>query len=272
MLSFTRQIKKWSWIWHIDFVKAFFLLRIHPEHRKYFTFNHVWADGSTSFIEMLSLCMGFIDGPRLYQMFTNIMVYYWRLERNLLVMTYMDDLSGAKDSQLVLTDGVLLDVGRGQAEQEVKWVLEQCCMLGPVINFEKSHLVPQQWVNFLGITLRTYGEIPTKEIKLSRVAKIIKRALALVEKEKASPRKIASVAGAIMSCRAVWGPVVFMRTRHMYAMVARGIESWDLEIDITVGCRDELTWFIIFLDLAKPPIPAETNGASNPQESGLRGI
>ena len=258
LLTFTRLIKRWSWLWHIDLVKAFFLLRVHPDFRKYFAFIHRWQDGRVQYLQMGSLCMGYVDGPRLYQGFTDVMINWLRREHNLGLMSYMDDLSGEKESQLVMRGHEWVDIGQIQANREATLVLRELSLVGPVVHIGKSQAVAQQWLKFLGLLIRTDGEIATKEITISRIAKILKRALFILERVRVSPRKASGLVGAIISCRSVWGAVTFLRTRHLFALVALGIDGWDKERPVSEGCKAEIRWWLIFLDLAKPPIKRQT--------------
>ena len=72
------RLKKGDWLWHLDLKKAYYLIKIHQDHRKFFGFNYVDLQGRTMHMVMHALAMGCNPAPEIFTSFDRILIQKWR--------------------------------------------------------------------------------------------------------------------------------------------------------------------------------------------------
>ena len=157
--SVLLSVRQGDWMASIDLKEAYLQVPVHPDSRRFLRFL---ARGNV--YQFSALCFGLSIAP---QVFTRVMapvsaiLHSWGIR----MRRYLDNWlvqSSSRDSLL----------------RDLRVVLGLCRELGIVVNHEKSHLIPSQVVQYLGVVIdsRSFRASPSSE----RVAKLRSTADALL--------------------------------------------------------------------------------------------
>ena len=149
--SVLLSVRQGDWMASIDLKEAYLQVPVHPDSRRFLRFV---AQGNV--YQFSALCFGLSTAP---QVFTRVMapvsaiLHSWGIR----MRRYLDDWlvqSSSRESLL----------------HDLQIVMDLCRELGIVINPTKSHLVPSQVVEYLGVVIdsRSFRASPSSE----RVAKL----------------------------------------------------------------------------------------------------
>ena len=149
--SVLLSVRQGDWMASIDLKEAYLQVPVHPDSRRFLRFV---AQGNV--YQFSALCFGLSTAP---QVFTRVMapvstiLHSWGIR----MRRYLDDWlvqSSSRDTLL----------------HDLQVVLDLCRELGIIVNPAKSHLVPSQVVQYLGVVIdsRSFRASPSSE----RVARL----------------------------------------------------------------------------------------------------
>ncbi|XP_031333996.1 uncharacterized protein LOC116164009 [Photinus pyralis] len=208
-----RLIKKDCWFTSIDIKDAYFHIRIHPNSRKFVRFEF-----DRQLYEFTCLPFGLSPAP---YVFTKLMrpVTQWLRSHNILCVCYLDDILLLNSSY----DGCL---------RNTKVAVDFLQSLGFSINLQKSRLIPNKTIKFLGFMLDS--EQLTIFLPIEKKEKIKKWTSKFLSLKRCKIRDWAGFIGYLVSvCPGVkYG---WLRTkifeRHKHLALQRDLIWWLTSID-----------------------------------------
>ena len=168
-----------------------------PAYYKYLGFE--WA---RQYYAFASLPFGLCSAPYVFTKVCRALVKHWR-SLGFKIFMYLDDGAGAASSRTVCEEmsstvrSDLLQSGFLLSEKSRFQPVQQGELLGFVINLEDGHL----------------------SVAPRRVERLFKLLHALVDAKSSTARKIAQLAGTIISMGPALGPITRLRTREMYRVI-----------------------------------------------------
>jgi hypothetical protein len=214
-------------------------------------------------------CMPFGLAPACW-VFTKLIrvaVDYWR-SRGMSCLSYIDDgIGGSRGFRKTLSYRDM--------------VIETLVDSGWFINWVKSHWELSKQADFIGYRISTEG-LGYKEPSASRVDKLAKGVDWLLKDRTVSARRVAQVAGYIVSLRPVFDPMALLFTKHMYIWISQVSEScgWDRRQVLDGQAREEVrvwkTWLPRWLRKplwsdGVPPVWVQAQDASDKAVGGWLG-
>ena len=134
--SVLLSVRQGDWMASIDLKEAYLQVPVHPESRPFLRFvskGHVF--------QFTALCFGLSTAP---QVFSRVMA----------PVSAILHAMGIRMSKY-LDDWLVQSSSRESLLRDLQTVLRLCHELGVVINREKSHLVPSQVMQYLGVVINT---------------------------------------------------------------------------------------------------------------------
>ena len=221
--SVLRSVRRNDWMVSIDLKDAYLQIPIHPRSRRFLRFV---AAGETW--QFKSLCFGLTTAP---QVFTRVMApvsnFLHRL--GIRIIRYLDDW-------LILADSL----------ERIVWARDQtlqlCQELGIVVNFVKSHLIPSQVAEYLGVRL------DSETFRASPTPKRIEKFFSIAEEFLSSRRQSAKFWGVLLGHLAsliLLVPGGRLRMRSLQLILKRSWDFVDEEAQISWddSARDDLLWW-----------------------------
>lgn len=254
-----------SYSFHIDLVKAYYLIEIAERHQKYLGFNYITRDGTTRHMIMTAMVMGLNPACETFTSLDRLFITRFRTSMGVNLYPYLDDTSGN-------------DRSRSRANSCAREIALQKARCGQVISLPKSSLEAAQVLPMLGLVVRTVPEVSI-EIHPKRVEKILGKIKALLDRLEgpilkedgstswtllATPREIASIGGSSMAGSRVTGKGTAMHLRHLYTEAAYGFIDFDQERNISHAAINELMLLESFHDLRRPAIRRLVEGVRFP--------
>ena len=231
--SVLLSVRQGDWMASIDLKEAYLQIPVHPDSRRFLRFV---AQGQV--YQFSALCFGLSTAP---QVFSRVMapvsaiLHSWGIR----MRRYLDDW--------------LVQSSSWDSLHDLRVVLDLCLELGIVVNPSKSHLVPSQVVQYLGVVIdsRSFRASPSSE----RVAKLF------------------STADAFLSCAAppasTWLRLlgILSSLAHLVPggrLRLRSLQLWDRE-DMSAllpwfpDCCRDLQWWLdlprLSLGVSRPGLP-----------------
>ena len=149
--SVLLSIRPGDWMASIDLREAYFQVPIHPESRPFLRFV---SNGQV--YQFKALCFGLSTAP---QVFTRVIAPVSAILHSLGIRMHR-----------YLDDWLIQSSSREYLLQDLQVVLDLCRELGIVVNPEKSHLVPSQVVQYLGVTINTQSFVASHVSRLLSTA------------------------------------------------------------------------------------------------------
>jgi hypothetical protein len=223
-------LEKNDWMTKIDLKDAYFCLPIAHEHKKLFRFR--WDNALFQF----RVCpFGLASAPRIFtKILKPAMGFCRRLGIRLLI--YLDDLIILNQNPENLT----VDTN------SIIWILQH---LGFVINWNKSVPVPQQQLEYLGFTINSVAL--TLALPEDKVQNIRGKCQQLLPEKEVSARDLSKLIGKLTATvLAVLPAPLHFRQLQMLRTKAllQGSQNYGTKIELTSACRDELRWWIHYLN------------------------
>lgn len=214
----------------IDLKDAYFLIPIHPAHRKYLKFQFQPHNTSrTLYYQFCGLPFGLCVAPRV---FTKVMRE---------VMTYLRCL-GHK-SVFYLDDVLCIGDTYDECINNVSETLKLLNCLGFIVNYEKSNLLPKQSCKFLGFCYDTkYLTISLPSDKRSKIEKLVTKFLKL---PLCSIREFAQLIGVLVAaCPAAKYGWLYTKTleRQKYLALLKS-NNYDSKINLPEIILKDLYWW-----------------------------
>ena len=160
--SVLAAVRQGDWMATIDLKDAYLQVPVHPRSRRFLRFS--WGGSSFQFS---TLCFGLSTAP---QVFTRMMAPVAVAMHRLGVRLF-----------LYLDDWLLLAPSHREAADAVQSLLQLCNRLGLRINYDKSHLVAQQSIVYLGMTIQSVPMLafPTR-LRVDTFLRVLRAFLASV--------------------------------------------------------------------------------------------
>ena len=252
------RLKRGDWLWHLDLKKAYYLIKIHVEHRKFFGFNYVNKAGKTIHMEMQALAMGCNPAPEIFTSFDRILIRKWRTKDALNLYPYMDDTTGSSGS-------------RDEANRGSRLVASDKAQIGQVLSLQKCTIEATQVLQALGFVIRTVP-VPTIEVAPHRIEGVLAMIKGLLVKGRgpaggilATAEEAATIGGIIDSFRKVLSGNIGVRMRAIYNEAASGMWfGYKTEREWHWQAEEELLFFYDFFDLRRGPIRRPIHGIAIP--------
>lgn len=178
MSTVLNLVKTGDWAISLDLKDAYLHIPIYPKHRKYLRFC---VKGVV--YQFRALCFGPTSAPRVFTKLVSVAVAHFR-QQGIRLAVYLDDWFGLNQMKQMLI-----------REREI--VLNRLIDLGFIVNREKSNLIPQQQITYIGglFKLDLGLVLPTPE----RIVNL-QRAVHNIMKGVATAHQYMKLLGMIASC------------------------------------------------------------------------
>ena len=217
-----------DWLGKIDLKDAYYVIPVWKDHRKYLRF--FWKG---TLLEFACLPFGLATAPRLITKVMKPVVALLR-RAGIRLIIYLDDLLFMNQSK----EGLKLDMATAQ------YLLEN---LGFVINFEKSHFIPTQQLEFLGLIVNTQDmTLLLPDCKVEAIKAHCTHLLALHE---VSVWELSQLIGKLTaSIQAIFpAPLHYRHLQHLKHQALALRKGYDATIALSIEAREELRWWLAHL-------------------------
>lgn len=214
----------------IDLTEAYWHIPIHPFFRRYLAFHFQGKD-----YQFRAMPFGLSVAPIA---FTAVMRHPYRLlkERGHLALNYLDDwIVWASSFQA--------------CELAVQDLLSILGEIGFLVNKEKSHLVPTQSLDWLGIHWDT--RMPSLSLPFSSAEKLTLKVKELSLASVASRRRIESLLGS-MAFLGQWLPEAKWAFYRFLPALAHFPPSRDITVPFLPHLKVDLAWWLVAQNLTRP--------------------
>ena len=214
----------------IDLTEAYWHIPIHPFFRRYLAFHFQGRD-----YQFRAMPFGLSVAPIA---FTAVMRHPYRLlkERGHLALNYLDDwIVWASSFQA--------------CELAVQDLLSILGEIGFLVNKEKSHLVPTQSLDWLGIHWDT--RMPSLSLPFSSAEKLTLKVKELSLASVASRRRIESLLGS-MAFLGQWLPEAKWAFYRFLPALAHFPPSRDITVPFLPHLKVDLAWWLVAQNLTRP--------------------
>ena len=208
----------------IDLKEAYLQMPVHPDSRHFLSFV-----SKGHFFQFKALCFGLSTAP---QNFSRVMAPVSAIlhAMGICMRRYLDDWlvqSSSRESLL----------------RDLQTVLSLCHELGIVVNREKSHLVPSQVVQYLGVVLNTQSFMasPSQE----RISRLLSTAAEFRSSASPPARLWLSLLGMCSSlAHLVPGGRLRMRSLQLYLNCSWDRVDLSAPVPSTAACLRNLQWWL----------------------------
>ena len=209
----------------IDMREAYFAIRIHPTHRRYLAIE--WKG---RVLQHTCLCFGLSSAPYIYTRVMRTIAEFLRA-RGVRLVHYLDDwgIFGSSEREL---------------RKHLDFARKVFSSLGLLINEEKSILIPNDRMEFLGLmvdTRRAKFEIPKDKRELT--ARLSEE---LLKDKRTSIRRVAKFLGTT-NFLTLAAPGSVFHTRALQSLIKpvdpHSNKAYDKLITLTSEAREELQWW-----------------------------
>jgi len=215
-----------DWVVKMDLKDAYFCVPIAPEHQPLLGF---WWENQAYMFQVCPFGLG--SAPRLFTKILKPVVSFLRRIGIRLIM-YLDDCLILNQDQ----DRLIRD------RDTALWVLQ---MLGFVINWNKSSLIPTRCLEFLGFQVDS--TTMSLLLPMDKIQDIQHRCSEMIKKPSTTVRQLAKLIGKLTAtAQAVLPAPLFYRRLQMQKSKALLLnkQSYEAEVHLTAECRQELRWWI----------------------------
>ncbi len=221
-----------------DFQSAFHHILMHPDSVRYLGFS--WEfNGQCEWFYFLVLCFGLCTAPFVFTKMLKPLIGRWRAEGIKLIL-YLDDGLGLADSY-------------EEAKKHAGRVRQDLKLAGFCINDKKSVWAPTKKLTFLGFEINLGARsLATPEIKRQETLQL---AQAVISQRHASARKLAKLAGKIISMHTVLGDIALIGTKRLWKQIDSNLgpsQHWDWSCPLASSVKEEIAFWL--RNLIKPEI------------------
>ncbi|KAK3108944.1 hypothetical protein FSP39_019460 [Pinctada imbricata] len=216
-----------------DLKSAYHHISIFEAHRKYLGFAWTFqGESKVRYFVFNVLPFGVSSAAHIFTKVMRTVVKYWRND-GLKIIMYLDDGLGGASTQ-------------NDAWQVSKRIRVDLEALGFLIADDKSAWEPSQHVSWLGLlwNLNT-GEVKISQARIDRL--LISLSLLITQVSSSadtlvSVRRLAAIAGQVISMQVAFGSVVRMRTRYIF-MCINSRASWNAPVILDIRALNELRFW-----------------------------
>ena len=212
--SVLLSVRQGDWMASIDLREAYLQVPVHPESRP---FLHFVSKGRV--FQFKALCFGLSTAPQ---------VFSWVMAP---VSTILHTMG--IHMRRYLDDWLVQSSSRESLLWDLQTVLRLCHELGVVINLEKSHLVPSQVVQYLGVVINTQSFVASPS--LDHISRLLSTAREFRSSASPPARLWLSLLG-MLSSLAHLVPGGRLRMRSLQLCLNR---SWDHEVQPVPQRQDD---------------------------------
>lgn len=213
----------------IDLKDAYFLIKIHPESRKYLRFI-LEDEYNTQMFEFNVLPFGLCTAPFI---FTKLMKPIMKLLRScgFLSSIYLDDI-------------YLVGKSYHECQENVRITCELLKALGFIINNQKSRYIPSKRCQYLGYIVDT--QMWQVSLPLEKRERIMKELQVFVRLKRCTIRRFAQLVGVLVSaCPAVeYGWLYVKELERCKYLNLKGHDDYDRIMTIPDSLLPDLHWWI----------------------------
>ena len=212
----TQVFDKGFYLFKFDLKSGYHHIEIFPDHRRFLAFAWDFGTGIFRYFQFCVLPFGLSSAPFIFTKILKPLQKSWR-GQGIPIVIFLDDGLGG---------------GAGLVQAKINSLTVHADLLksGFVPNKDKSLWEPVQIISWLGVHLNTFdGTIRATE---ERIAKLSQDLAALSSYKSSSAvrvKRVASVAGQIISLSSCVGSVARIMTRFLFSVVNSAV-SWDSEV------------------------------------------
>ena len=227
----TQLVRKGDYMVTIDLKDAYFSIPIHQSHRKFLRFS--WRN---QLFQFAALPFGLTSAPRVFTKVLKPVIASMR-QRGIRCLIYIDDL-------------IIVASSKMECNEQAAFAVQLLTDLGFNVNMEKSNLVPETRVEFLGfvldsIRMELFLPEKKKEDILQRIQNLLMSRQILV-------RQISSMVGLMQSAKwAVMPAVIYYRflQRDLNSALEETGRDYDSLIMLSQEARQELKMWLTNLEM-----------------------
>ena len=209
-----------------DLKSGYHHISINEAHQKYLGFSWVHADGIRRYYIFLVMPFGLSSACFAFTKLMRPIIKKWR-SQGFRVIAYLDDgIFGSRD--------------KDRTWSMCKTVIHDLTAAGFTINETKSILYPTQRAIWLGFVVDTNAF--TFTVPREKTDKLIEYITHALSNTTTSARKVARIAGTIISMGPAIGPLSRLFTRQMYKFVDTS-PHWDAQTNLNSGTKSELMFW-----------------------------
>ena len=215
-----------SYMYSFDFSSGYHHIDIHESCQDYLGFSWKFGD-KVRFFKFTVLPFGLSSAGHIFTKTVRCLVNHWR-GKGIKIIIYLDDGFGAeKDLYTALLHSKIVH----------KDVVDS----GFVPNEDKSIWDPVRDLIFLGIGVNTVSN--TLYVPSHKIDAIMQLAYKAIMARKCTARRLASLAGKIISIRLVAGNVTLMMTKYIHLAVCTR-STWDSYFTLSDNVLEELQFWL----------------------------
>ena len=202
--------RKGDYLFNYDLKSGYHHIEIFPDHTKFLGFSWVF-DGVVKYFTFQCLPFGLSTAPYIFTKCLRPLVKHWR-SMGFFMVLYIDD-------------GWCRTSSEAECNRVASIVKKDLIDSGFVPNVEKSHWDATQLIDWLGITWNAReGSIHVKQRRIQDIQNCIDKFQKSLPWT--TPRKVAALAGKIISTIPVVGHIAQLKTRFMYQDILQRVK-WD---------------------------------------------
>ena len=222
--SVLLSVRQGDWMASIDLREAYLQVPVHPESRPFLRFvsnGHVY--------QFKALCFGLSTAP---QVFSRVMAPVSAILHSMGIRM-----------RLYLDDWLVQSSSRESLLRDLQTVLRLCHELGVVINPEKSHLIPSQVVQYLGVVINAQSFVASPSP--DRISRLLSTAGEFRSSASPPASLWLSLLG-MLSSLAHLVPGGRLRMRSLQLCLNRSWDHVDLSLPVawSAECLQDLQWWL----------------------------
>ena len=216
-------------LFKFDLKSGYHHIEIFPAHRKFLTFAWDFGTGSSRYFQFCVLPFGLSSAPFIFTKMFKPLLKSWR-SRGIPIAIFLDDGLGGG------TDPVSAKINSLAVHSDL-------LKSGFVPNEDKSQWEPIQIITWLGVILNTIdGSIKATDERIATLSRDLENLSTGQNPTRVHVKRVASVAGQIISLSSCVGPVARIMTRFLFSVISSAV-SWDCEVLLTQDAISEIDFW-----------------------------
>ena len=216
-------------LFKFDLKSGYHHIEIFPAHRKFLTFAWDFGTGSSRYFQFCVLPFGLSSAPFMFTKMFKPLLKSWR-SRDIPIAIFLDDgLGGGTDPVSAKINSLV--------------VHSDLLKSGFVPNEDKSQWEPIQIITWLGVILNTIdGSIKATDERIATLSRDLENLSTGQNPTRVHVKRVASVAGQIISLSSCVGPVARIMTRFLFSVISSAV-SWDCQVLLTQDAISEIEFW-----------------------------
>ena len=216
-------------LFKFDLKSGYHHIEIFPAHRKFLTFAWDFGTGSSRYFQFCVLPFGLSSAPFIFTKMFKPLLKSWR-SRGIPIAIFLDDgLGGGSDPVSARINSLA--------------VHSDLLKSGLVPNEDKSQWEPIQIITWLGVILNTIdGSIKATDERIATLSRDLENLSTGQNPTRVHVKRVASVAGQIISLSSCVGSVARIMTRFLFSVISSAV-SWDCQVLLTQDAISEIDFW-----------------------------